>query len=492
MGADLQNPCRPLVGAAPANYPQAAADLKSQVLYHEKRIGHQLDLVHDYRPAGTTNLTSTDIYFANRAGTTVFIDWKPFNNNWAEAGGGNAAINANIDKMAASVKSVPKKIFLTLNHEPENDVSSGAAGCSTYKGTSGTPAQYVAMWHNVENRFRALGVTNVEWSLDFINYPTWDCMIDQLYPGNDYVNWVWFNAYYGSPSTSFNANVSRFQNLLTKYNSANHAWLSKPWGIVEWSATQGAESSEIAYFNEAAQSIRANTFPKLRGFMVYDSNDFGDQNARSFRVGYDNSNNWDQTKQKAYNSVVNAILSRNDAGTTSTPAPTPAPAPKPAPPPPPAPTPQPPTSGSGTTTPGSTGSGSAKPIVASTAPVAGTIIPNIPHVYSIKVDGKTIPIKPGGVIDTSLLPNGSHTVTIQGTDAAGAPITEQQNIQVQNKLNAYQKVRNKLYLAFHGNTALVSATLAGGGLAGCGALVLVGLFVLRRLLPSLSIRFLSR
>lgn len=317
--ADLQNPCRPLVGAWAYNYPEAGSDLKSQILYHEQRIGHQRDIVHDYRPIGSNQLNSADIYFANRANTTLFIDWKPAA-NWADANGRDAATNAAIDQMAASVMGLHKKIFLTINHEPENDVSGGAPGCSTFKGHAGTPADYIAMWHNVEDRFKADGVTNVEWSLDFINYPQWDCMIDQLYPGNSYVNWVWFNAYYGSPSNSFNTNVNRFTNLLAQHNTPAHAWLSKPQGIVEWSSAFGSDASQEAYYREAAQAIQANTFPRLRGFMVYDSNDFGGTNTRSFKVGYDNAGHASASKQAAYNSVVGAILGRHDVlGAPTTP-----------------------------------------------------------------------------------------------------------------------------------------------------------------------------
>src|SRR6266404_3712445 len=48
VSATLVNSCRPLLGAAVRGYPQAAsAGMKDQALYHEKRIGRQLDLVHD-------------------------------------------------------------------------------------------------------------------------------------------------------------------------------------------------------------------------------------------------------------------------------------------------------------------------------------------------------------------------------------------------------------------------------------------------------------
>src|SRR5437763_2239390 len=117
----LVNSCRPWLGAAVANYPQVAADTQSQVLYHEQRINRQLDIVHTYHPVGTNHLSAADTNFATRPGTTLYANWKP-TATWADI----ASHNAGIDEMAASVKALgDHRIFMTLWHEPENDVSPG-------------------------------------------------------------------------------------------------------------------------------------------------------------------------------------------------------------------------------------------------------------------------------------------------------------------------------------------------------------------------------
>ena len=339
--SDMMNPCRPFLGATVANYPDAPAGVKNQISYHESQIGHQLDLIHDYRGAGTSSLTSDDIYFANRANTTLFIDWKP-STNWGSAGGGDANVNATIDSMASSIKTnVHKQMFLTINHEPENDVSGGATGCTTYKGTSGTPAQFVAMWQNVYNRFKADGVTNIIWSTDYINYPTWDCMITQLWPGNSYVDWVWFNAYQGSEGLTWNGNVSHFYNLLTSKNDATHDYLSKPWGIVEWGTTGQTLTNEESYYDQAAAAVTANTFPKLKGYMIFDSNDYASDTGNNFKVGYDDNGTKDPTKLSHYVNFVNAVLDYGGGSSAPTPTPTPTTTPTPTPTPVPTPTPTP-------------------------------------------------------------------------------------------------------------------------------------------------------
>ena len=85
------------------------------------------------------------------------MNWKP-NPDWSQATGANATVNQAIDQAAANIKAAGAKIMLTLNHEPDNDIGGGTS-CS-YKGTiaGNTPANYVAMWRHIHDRFAALGV----------------------------------------------------------------------------------------------------------------------------------------------------------------------------------------------------------------------------------------------------------------------------------------------------------------------------------------------
>ena len=102
--------------------------------------------------------------------------------------------------MAASIKALgTTKIMLTLYHEPESDISPGGApSCPTLtlNGTSGSTADYVNMWHNVRERFDALGVTNVVWVMNYIGLRRrGTASTKDLWPGNDYVDWVMWDPY---------------------------------------------------------------------------------------------------------------------------------------------------------------------------------------------------------------------------------------------------------------------------------------------------------
>lgn len=314
--AKLVNPCRPWYGAAVNRYPQVGSGIRAQMEYHEQRMGRKLDIVHTYHPVGNNQLNADEVYFANRAGTMLFTNWKPAA-SWASAAGGNATVNATIDKMGNSIKALgSKKIFLTVYHEPENDVSSGGQGCSStirYVGSAGTPADYRAMWQNVRNRFNNLGVSNVVWVMDYMNYTPWDCLVDDLYPGNGLVDWVMFNAYGGGKAANYSTNVRHFYNLLTSTNSTSHNYLSKTWGIVEWNIRGATASQEYSYYDQAKTSLEADEFPKLKAYMVFDSvGPDGNEN----RVAYLDNGTYDATKQAHYKAFANSSVF---TGTTTTP-----------------------------------------------------------------------------------------------------------------------------------------------------------------------------
>ncbi|MEH1126146.1 glycosyl hydrolase [Micromonospora sp. CPCC 206061] len=302
---NLVNSCRPWLGARANDYPDVSSDMKAQLQYHEERIGRRVDIVHTFAPVGKLPLSSSsDKYFALRADTYLYQNWKPVS-RWKDAGGGNAKANAFIDKAADAVKSLgAKKIFLTLHHEPENDVTS-AGSCDTKSGASGgTAAEYRQMWKNVRARFDAKGVGNVVWVMDYMNYKRWDCLVPQLYPGDAYVDWIMFNGYGSGSKANFVTDVDRFYKLLTSLSTADRNLVSKPWGIVEWGVHDAPQSTAIAYYGQAAAALAANRFPRLKAYMIFDSPGTHDQGG--LRIRYDDAGRSDTAEQNAYRKFANS------------------------------------------------------------------------------------------------------------------------------------------------------------------------------------------
>jgi beta-mannanase len=415
VSATLVNSCRPWLGATALNYPGGDGDstgtnAEDQLLYHESRIGRQVDVVHTYHSQGHNTLTSTDSYFATRANTMLFANWKPGNSgdSWATVASG--ADDNEITSMANSIKALGStKIFLTIWHEPENDVSPGGdPKCPSvnYKGTEGSVADYTNMWHHVRTVFNADGVTNVVWAVDFMNYSAWDCLIPDLYPGDSYVDWVVFNAYQQSNGATFETTVKRFTNLLTSDNIAS----SKPLGIVEWGSTKYAGqttaqslASEETYYDSAKAALDGNdsTMSRIKLYMVFDENDQGATGctATNDRVGYDDDCNYSSAKQSHYTAFADDPRFTNAFYATPTTTPS--------------------SPGNGTTNGSGTGSSEGSSTTTTTSGSTPSASPPVNGSATTDNSGGTTDpaanaVSDGSVsnVDTSKLTNGTHVVTV--------------------------------------------------------------------------------
>jgi hypothetical protein len=294
--------CGVLFGGALTSF--GGSDIQSAYNNFNAGTGLDVTLDHDYRRPGQV-LSPADIAIAKTPGAILQLNWKPVY-TWADADGSNATVNSQIDAMANSIKSLGStKIFLALYHEPENDVSGGAAGCpsSIYKGSAGTPDDYRAMWANVEARFAADGVTNVVWAMNYMGYQTWDCMINDLWPGNNLVDWVFWESY-SATGDSFANETGRVYNLLTAQSDATHDYLSKPWGVGEFGTRANTSAGQIAYYQALQHELDTNMFPKLKLLSFFDN--IGA--AGDWRVAYNANGQSDPAELSAFETLANDPL----------------------------------------------------------------------------------------------------------------------------------------------------------------------------------------
>lgn len=324
--AILVNPCRPWFGAAASGNPGVPGDQISQANYLEKLVGRPLDIFRFYHnPSGGTGglpLDKTDktgkaeLYFAERSNTYIQVNWKPAS-TWAAAGGGDTTINAQIKQVADNIKAVaPHKIFLTIWHEPENDASAfdnnaEQTACQNdpnfkgLKGSAGTPDQYKAMWQNVENIFKQEGVTNVVWAMNYMSYPPFYCLVPQLWPGNQYVDWVLYDTY--GHSKGYANTAGAFYKVLQQDSSPSVDLNSKPWGLGEFNdCTPKNPQDAITYFNDAEVAFKANTYPRLKMYLVYA--DTGNNAGPGCLTNYNANGQPYPTKQAAFNQLAKAVL----------------------------------------------------------------------------------------------------------------------------------------------------------------------------------------
>lgn len=298
----LVNSCRPWVGATSHAYGQTS--FRAHIEHHEARAGRPMEIVHDYLQPGEI-LDSTQRYFARREDTILLVNWKLVD-TWASAAGGDATVDAYIDRMADAVNALgDTRIMLVPWHEPEDNVSAGGApGCGTksLRGRAGSAADYRAMWHNVRARFDAKGVDNVVWVLNYMGWTNWYCMTRDLWPGNDYVDWVMWDPY--PNNTTWRNFVGSFYSYLEQSTDAEHAFTSKPWGIAEYGYKGTSQTAAYQMYRD----IRANVdrFSRLKAYVSWDARNA--QTGVDQRVLYTASGVLDQQEQDAYTTLVNDPL----------------------------------------------------------------------------------------------------------------------------------------------------------------------------------------
>lgn len=193
---------RPPCGAWWGAYVPYAANgsLKDAVLDFERRIGRRLDLVYNYHDMSRTpldgELLTPDEQELGRD-RLLMLAWEstvwtePHHENWTETQLGWKNIASGkydrdiIDPQARRLKAYGKRIFLSFDQETDFRILEGA----------GTPAEFVAAWRHIHDRFRELGVDNVVWVWTVSGYLGHAEQMKALYPGDAYVDWIGMDQY---------------------------------------------------------------------------------------------------------------------------------------------------------------------------------------------------------------------------------------------------------------------------------------------------------
>ena len=249
-------------------------DSTQNVSVVEAKIGREDDIIRIYHTPGSwTALTTAEKNYIN-AGRRLLDSVKP-NSQWSNAvgvaNGGSATVDSQMASLAKSIATIkPNKIMVSVWHEPENDVD-----------TAGTTGQYVEMWQNVENIFRANGATNVIWCWIIQNTAPKECscsasdraMLPSLWPGNTNVDWVMWDPY--CSSESFTDDVANGYNWLLTNSTPSNDWASKPFGLAEWGVGINSYYPTVAQqtngINQMSDALnKHNMFPNIKLVEYYD------------------------------------------------------------------------------------------------------------------------------------------------------------------------------------------------------------------------------
>ncbi len=274
LSAKLVPSCGVLQGVAPGAY--SSTPRTQALLDFEKTVGQHMDIFHVYHRAPQLFPTKAEISVARQSGNHRLLleNWKPeAGHTWAQVA--NGASDAQIDREASYLKSTYRaKFFLTIHHEPENDVNQNA-------GSGYTAANYRSMYRHVVRRLRADGVHNAVTVMDYIADPTWGSKswFNSLYPGDDVVDWVAADPYAcvrAGHCGDFAGMVNRTYGPKTAswpgfYNWATTKHPSKPVMIAEWGVFEhsGYPMEKPAFFKSAMNEL--GNFPRIKALVYFDS-----------------------------------------------------------------------------------------------------------------------------------------------------------------------------------------------------------------------------
>jgi hypothetical protein len=225
---------------------------------NESQAGRTVDIMHYYYKDDQHFPNQANIDRAHEPGKNrmLLLNWKPATDHtWAEVAAG--AIDARIDSEAAYLKShFTDKFFLSIWHEPENDVDATA-------GSGMTAPDYAAMWRHIVLRLRADGATNAITVICYEATPVWASKPwwPQLWPGADVVDWMGQDTY-SSTTNDFAGLVNRvapysYPNWDGFYKWAQRVAPGKPMMIPEFGMadTVGDPSRKAQFFDSIAAQL---------------------------------------------------------------------------------------------------------------------------------------------------------------------------------------------------------------------------------------------
>lgn len=276
VSAILVPNCGAWWGVAPGEFTGQPEDVALRG--YEQQTGETADIVHSYHRGAELFPTVRELGEIRGPdhNRILYFNWKPeLGRTWAQVAAGDPAVDAEIDREAAHLKKVlPTRFFLSVHHEPENEVVER-------EGSGFTARDYAAMFRYVVQRLRADGVTTMVTVMCFMAYAPWNHMSwwPGLYPGDDVVDWIGYDSYatvasgyfHGDFADIANRRDSRWPSWPGFYTWATTTHPDKPLMLAEWGvvSSSSAPSGKTDFFRSMPRQLAH--FDKLKALVYFDS-----------------------------------------------------------------------------------------------------------------------------------------------------------------------------------------------------------------------------
>ena len=176
-------------------------------------------------------------------------------------------INGNFDgyitQWAQESKAWGHPYFLRFAHEMNGNWNPWSEQVNGNK-----PGQFVLAWRHVHDIFTRLGVTNVTWvwspNIDFST----STPLQELYPGDGYVDWVGMSGYNWGPFGQWHVWQSFSSVFSQTYNDILHI-TSRPIMITETASTE-LGGNKANWISDAFVTQLPHNFPHIHAFVWFD------------------------------------------------------------------------------------------------------------------------------------------------------------------------------------------------------------------------------
>jgi hypothetical protein len=234
---------------------------------HQALVGRKFAVVRIYHAWDEAFPTDYDYYLKSQ-GQIPLMSWNSGMVDglsyalWSDIGSG--LYDSTIDARAADIKAYGGQVYLTFHHEPEPK-----QGSPNY----GTPAEFVAAWKHIHDRFSSDGVTNVSWVLILVNTSYSSAVADTYYHGDSDVDILGADGYnwYGCaahPTADWRPFSDIFDGFYNYGIAKGKSMFVAEYGTGEDSADP---TRKAQWFTDAAATIK--TWPSMKAVLYYDHNE---------------------------------------------------------------------------------------------------------------------------------------------------------------------------------------------------------------------------
>ncbi|GAA1459085.1 hypothetical protein GCM10009603_15570 [Nocardiopsis exhalans] len=181
----------------------------------------------------------------------------------------NGEFDSSLRSQARAIAELDVPYFVTFDHE--------ADGKNRYN-KRGTPAQFVRSWQHIVDLYRSEGADNVIWVWNVTGWPGNMNRLPGLWPGNDYVDWISWEAYNMTGCDKMNnwTHVDSFEDAL----APTYEWIqeegpkhgidpTKPVMIGEMGTTDIGPRETLKWYTDVPDVLKR--YERVRAVKLWDS-----------------------------------------------------------------------------------------------------------------------------------------------------------------------------------------------------------------------------